>query len=339
PAAPTFRAMRAGAAGIVLGSTWMLAFIAYPYMGSAKPVAVASGSNAGTAALFYFPLLRGLAGIDEARIVTWVAVTPFLLGVVAAAIALLVLALRRSDAKLIFLSLATLAFFVTHVASRFGLPEVVEVRRNASWFAMMVAVLLAACANELVRLLARAPQRLARIQLRPAYAAMLVLLVLWAWHVPVVSAREMRDKLLNYSGYGATAYAVLSIQRHVEPFSWTLVTYGQEYPMVLGRGFHLAAAEFLDRYDPAAAQLTVPTRYVFIAVEKNPHHFQINSWSERFTRVDLEQRLQTWCFLYQLNHRDMRVFQDDENVRVYVIERSDTEIERAIHRIAQGDLR
>jgi hypothetical protein len=144
-----------------------------------------------------------------------------------------------------------------------------------------------------------------------------VLLAVWLVRVPVVSAHE---RLINYSGYGATAYAVLEIQRKLEPFTWTLVTYGQEFPMVLGRGFHLAAVEFLDRFDPEAEQLEIPTRYVFIAVEKTPHRFQINTWATQFSRADIEQRLQTWCFLYQLNHRDMRVFMDDENVRVYVIE-------------------
>ncbi len=94
--------------------------------------------------------------------------------------------------------------------------------------------------------------------------------------------------------------------------------------MVLGRGFHLAAAEFLDRFDPEAKQLPIPTKYIFIAVEKVPHRFQINTWAAQFSRADVEQRLQTWCFLYQLNHRNMRVFMDDEHVRVYVIERSET---------------
>ena len=68
-------------------------------------------------------------------------------------------------------------------------------------------------------------------------------------------------------------------------------------------------------------RLAIPTRYVFLAVEKTPHRFQINSWAAKFSRADLEQRLQTWCFLYQLQHRDMRVFRDDEHVRVYVIDR------------------
>jgi hypothetical protein len=92
--------------------------------------------------------------------------------------------------------------------------------------------------------------------------------------------------------------------------------------MVLGRGFHLAAADFLEQYDPEQRRLPIPTRYVFIAVEKVPHRFEINAWAARFSRADIERRLQTWCFLYQLSHRDMRVFLDDEHVRVYMIERS-----------------
>jgi hypothetical protein len=132
----------------------------------------------------------------------------------------------------------------------------------------------------------------------------------------------VHDRLINYSGYNATAYAVLEIQRTLEPFTWTLITYGQEFPMVLGKGFHLAAADFLDRYDPEQQRLDIPTRYIFIAVEKTPHSFQINTWKAKFSRDDLERRLQTWCFLYQLNHRDMRVFLEDEHVRVYMIDRT-----------------
>ncbi|HEX7830080.1 MAG TPA: hypothetical protein VF787_10500, partial [Thermoanaerobaculia bacterium] len=106
----------------------------------------------------------------------------------------------------------------------------------------------------------------------------------------------------------------------------------QEFPMVLGKGFHLAAADFLDRYDPEDRRLRIPTKYVYIVVEKLPHRFQINTWATHFSRSDLQQRLQTWCFLYQLSHRNIRVHHDDEHVRVYVIERTDEEVRQ----IAQG---
>lgn len=282
----------AGAAGIVLGSTWMFGYVLYPHIGTRD---IESARGASSSAMFYFPFLR--TG-DVARIVTYVAITPFVIACLVLAVALL---FRRKRA-FTWVALATLAFLFTHVASRYGLPEIVEVRRNASWLVMIAAILIGVAATMIPR------------PLRFLTAAIVA-----AWMV-TVPLSGVQDKLINYSGYGATAYAVLEIQRKHEPFTWTLVTYGQEFPMVLGRGFHLAAADFLERYDPADRKLSIPTPYVFIAVEKNPHPFQINSWSAKFSREDVERRLQTWCFLYQLNHRDMRVFLDDANVRVYMIE-------------------
>ncbi len=286
------KAIAAGALGILAGSTWMLAYVAYPNIGATRDVTSASGAQ--STAAYYFPFLRGG---DIAQIVTWVTVTPFLIACVVVALAFFV--------KQKWIALAVCLFALTHVASRFGIPEIVEVRRNASWFAMAIAILLGIVFAELARTRAW----------RPVVA---VLFVLWLSRVPLAGANE---RLINYSGFSGTAQAVIDIQRKHEPFTWTLVTYGQEFPMVLGKGFHIAAAEFLERYDPEAEEIEIPTRYVFLAVEKTPHRFQINSWAAKFSRADLEQRLQTWCFLYQLQHRDMRVFRDDGQVRVYVIDR------------------
>ena len=304
PWADLRRAVLTGAIGVALGSTWMLAYIAYPRLGG---TADASGATAG--AMYYFPFLR--TG-DAARIITWVSITPFLIACLVIAIVLV----ARRRPPLVWAGLAAIVFLLTHVASRFGWPEIVEVRRNASWLAMTLAILIGVALAQLPRV-------------RVVKAVPIVLLALWLWRVPLAGAHE---KLINYSGYSGTAQAVLEIQRRHEPFTWTLVTYGQEYPMVLGKGFHLAAADFLERYDPDAPIVPIPTKYVFVAVEKNPHPFEINTWASRFSRADVEQRLQTWCFLYQLSHRNMRVFRDDENVRVYVIERTDAETSR----IAEG---
>ncbi len=294
-------AVLTGAAGILLGSTWLLAYIAYPYSGS--PKSAIPVNDTGAAAAYYFPFLR--AG-DDARIITYVAMTPFLIACIVIAAALLVRAFfTENRTAYLWASLAALTFTLTHLASRLNLPEVVEVRRNASWLAMALAILLGVAAVELLRT-------------RVTKVAALAVAVLWLWRVPLAGAHE---RLINYSGYSATAYAVLEIQRELEPFTWTLITYGQEFPMVLGRGFHLAAADFLERYDPAEGKLNIPTPYVFIAVEKTPHPFEINSWAAHFSRADVQQRLQTWCFLYQRTHGDMHIFRDDEQVRVYMIRR------------------
>jgi hypothetical protein len=83
----------------------------------------------------------------------------------------------------------------------------------------------------------------------------------------------------------------------------------------------VTAVDFLETYDPSDPRLKIPTPYVFIAVEKKPHPFEINSWATRFSREEIERRLQTWCDLYRLSHADMRIYRDDENVRVYMIRR------------------
>ena len=289
-----------GLAGIVLGSTWMIAYFAYPYSGS--PQEIVSANDAGSTAAYYFPFLRGGA---DAQIVTYVAITPFLIACAAIAAVLLIIGALKRHSGAIFAALMVLMFLFTHVASRFRLPEIVETRRNASWLAMALAVLLGVAVAYLLRT-------------RVTKVAALAVAVLWLWRVPLASAHQ---RLIEYSGYSATAHAVLEIQRELEPFTWTLVTYGQEFPMVLGRGFHMAAVEFLDRYDPARP-LTIPTPYVFIAVEKTPHPFEVNTWATQFSRADIQRRLQTWCFLYQRTHRDMHIFRDDEHVRVYIIRKS-----------------
>lgn len=306
-------AMLTGAAGIVLGSTWMVAYLAYPNVQRGD---IARASDAGSAAAYYFPFLRGGA---DATIVTYVAITPFLIACGVIAVLLLVRAgvlwvhRRRGGGPpaplasgYAWASLVMLAFTYTHLASRLRLPEIVEVRRNAAWLAMAMAILLGVATVELLRT-------------RVTKVAAMAMALLWLWRVPVTGAH---DRLIDYSGYSSMAYAVLEIERDLEPFTWTLVTYGQEFPMVLGRGFHLTAVDFLERYDPVSAQLEIPTPYIFIAVEKTPHPFEINTWAARFSRADIQRRLATWCFLYQRTHSDMRVFRDDENVRVYVIHRN-----------------
>ena len=98
--------------------------------------------------------------------------------------------------------------------------------------------------------------------------------------------------------------------------------------MVLRRGFHLPAADFLERYDPSVTVTPIPTPHVFIIVEKTPHQFQVNTWSLRFSRSEIEQKLQTWVYLYQTTHKNVRVFLEDQDVRVYQIDRTPEEIER-----------
>lgn len=297
------RAITAGAVGVLLGSSWLLGFIRY---GRAE-----AESNAGGAALYYFPFLRGMAGEGEET--AFMMLTPFLIAVAIVAAILGVAAIRAREPHTVAMALGTIFFIATHAATVLGIPEIIETRRNATWLAMMVAVLLGIA---IAAVAAHVPRRFAAAV--PAIAVLL-----WCATIPNLFGASMRARVLDYSGYGITTQAVLRISQRLEPFTWTLVSYGQEYPMVLGRGFHLNGADFVEQFDPGEETLRVPTPHVFIAVEKNPHRFQINNWAKRFDRAGVEERLQTWCTVYALTHRDIRVWMEDENVRIYEIVRQE----------------
>lgn len=303
------RAALFGAAGVLAGCSWMLGYIRYGNSSTAPQTQ--------STALYYFPFLRRFGeGYTD---VTYVMVTPFLIAMLVVAMGVAVMAWRTRDLHgLLWIALVFIMFFLTHAAATLHLPEIVEARRNAIWLAMSIATLLGVAASAVAQLLARAVDRSGRRRVAAAFPAVAV--VAWLFTVPALFAAPLRGQIIDYSGYGSTALAVVKISRSFEPYSWTLVSYGQEFPMVLGRGFHLSAVDFLQQFDPAEERLRVPTRYVFIVVEKRAHRFQINNWAVRFDRTALEERLQTWCSLYGLTHRDMRIYLDDENVRVYVIE-------------------
>jgi hypothetical protein len=298
------RGALAGAAGVLIGSTWLVGFLRYREVAGRS--SIAPGSQAGNTAQYYFPFLRNAAAGDEKA---YMMITPFVIVALVLALLLAVLAFRSREPQTITLVFGAMFFIGMHAAPTLGLPELLEVRRNATWLAMTVAVTLGIA---IAAIAARAPRRFA-IAL-PGLA-----IVLWCATIPNIAGATMRARLLDYSGYGTTTYAVLRISQRLEPFTWTLISYGQEYPMVLGRGFHLPAADFVDRYDPTETKLRIPTPNVFIAVEKTPHRFQIDNWSRRFDRGAVEERLQTWCTVYSLTHRDMRVWLEDENVRIYEI--------------------
>jgi hypothetical protein len=321
----TFRtAVAWGAVAVVLGSAWAIAYVVYPYTGVTGP----RGAEE-SAATYYFPFLKGLmrSGPDGAGPVarTYVTVTPFLIIAALAAIALAIASLRKSGARrteLLWIALVCLAFITIHCSATLGIPQVIEATRNSQWMIMAIMIVLGVAAMRVAGLLPM--QRAWRLA---GAAAGVVALVFWSVRIPRLTDPAIRDRIVNYSGYGTTALAVLKIGRSFQPFTWTLVSYGQEFPMVLRRGFHMPAVDFLDRYDPAASIVPIPTPLIFIVVEKRPHQFQINTWATRFSRADLEQRLQTWIYIYQMTHRDVRVFLEDEFVRVYQIERSSEEIE------------
>src|SRR5205085_11486895 len=128
------RAAVAGAVAVAEGSTWMIGFLFYRRV-------VTPDSRVGSTALYYFPFLRPFAG-DAPRETAYMMLTPFLMTMFAVAAIVAIRGWRRRDAYAMFAGGAAVLFIVTHAASAIGIPEIVEVRRNASWLAMAIAIVI-----------------------------------------------------------------------------------------------------------------------------------------------------------------------------------------------------
>jgi hypothetical protein len=319
------RAAGFGAAGVLVGSLWTVAFVAYPYAGGKSHASLQTA--VATAAFYYFPFLRSAAPDitpDDVRI--FVALTPFLGFCTLLALAMAAGSLLWRDetsAGRLWIALVFLLFVTMHFASRLNLPQILPVTRNSQWLLVSMAVLIGVSAAAFADVLSGLP----KMRMAAAAVAVAPLFLLWTIRIPSPSHPTIRSRIVDYSGFGGSALAVLRIERSFEPYSWTLISYGQEFPMVLRRGFHLPASDFLERYDPDAGVVGIPTAHVFLIVEKTPHSFEIDTWARRFSRTSTEERLQTWIYLYQATHTNMRVFFEDAHVRVYHIERTPQEIE------------
>lgn len=330
------RAILTGALAVVIGSAWLLGFILYPYTGGKNHPGL--DTSVPGAALYYFPFLRSIAGdraVAAENTPIYVTLTPFLVVCIVVALLLAIASFVRNDdrrASRIWIAALFLVFLLMHFASELRLPQIVETARNSQWLLMSIVILAGVAVAE-----TRAFSRFFSARMATALAAIASVLLLGAWsaRVPRLTDPAIHERIVNYSGYGGSALAVLNIERSFEPYTWTIVSYGQEFPMVLRRGFHLPAADFLDRFDPTADVVPIPTPDLFVIVEKKPHPFQINTWATRFSRTDLEQRLQTWVQLYQATHSNLRVYLDDENVRVYQIRRTQAEIERISRQVSR----
>jgi hypothetical protein len=327
------RAVAAGVLAVVIGSAWMIAFFAYPYFSGRGEER--GGYSSRVIATVYTPFIETFLSRDRSEAVRaqralLTPFTPFLAVSLLLGIGLVMSSFLRRDERHIdrlWIAVVLFVFLFIHLAPLWGIPPLLETSRNAQWLMMAVAMVIGIAASELLVVVRPRP----RLRLA-AGALIVVLLVVWTLRVPRPTDSAVHDRIINYSGYSLSTLAVLKIRRSLEPYTWTVISYGQEFPMVLRRGFHLPAAQFLASYDPMSDILLIPTPHVFIIVEKTPHQFEIANWARRFSREDIERRLQTWVYLYQTSHKNLTVFLEDENVRVYHIERTRAEIEKIARR-------
>ena len=144
------------------------------------------------------------------------------------------------------------------------------------------------------------------------------------WHnaegLPKYAADMLYPKNVQFISYGANSKILLDINKLYRPFSWTVVSYVQEYAKSKDKGYHINTQNFVMKYDPQAEYLEIPTEYVFLIEEITPNEYKgKNEWRYRWRR-EVEDNLRSWIAIYSANHDNMRLFQSTKHVNVYIIE-------------------
>jgi hypothetical protein len=127
----------------------------------------------------------------------------------------------------------------------------------------------------------------------------------------------------------------------VAPGDWMMVSNEEGYALALGVGWHQMTDDFLARYDPTEETLValegpdkgeepgVPC--IFIHQEKNVYVSALAEPSVAKTTMHREEqkpRLLAWLNAYRASHADIRVYYEDDDLVVWLIERPRSPEER-----------
>lgn len=133
-------------------------------------------------------------------------------------------------------------------------------------------------------------------------------------------------------------HAVLQrIRRERLAFEWTVVDSYRAFPYVLGQGWVLSRLDFVTRYepihyrwDPREPELSVPTRDLYVFVERRPPSgLRPEAVGDLVARRVVNSLVDAWCTTYMALHDDMRIVHDSDALRVYHLHRTQAR-ERAI---------
>jgi len=125
---------------------------------------------------------------------------------------------------------------------------------------------------------------------------------------------------INHIEFSSIPAFIFKIHKNYRHFSWTLVSYVQEYPKVKDKGYHINTQEFLLRYSPIDKYLDIPTEIVFIVVENFYHPYQgLNEWFYRW-RYPIQNNLKSWITTYRINHNNIKIAFKSDTITIYKID-------------------
>jgi hypothetical protein len=124
---------------------------------------------------------------------------------------------------------------------------------------------------------------------------------------------------INNTEYTSIPDTVLKIYKENRPFSWTIVSYIQEYAKVRNKGYHINTQNFLLRYNPQDKFLKVPTPKIYLFVENSPNPYRgMDEWYYRW-RGKIQRNFKSWVAIYGMTHNNIKIYKKTKNITVYEI--------------------
>jgi len=130
-------------------------------------------------------------------------------------------------------------------------------------------------------------------------------------------------KDINGIEYTSIPDIVLKINKNNRPFTWTIISYVQEYAKVLNKGYHINSQQFILQYKPNDKYLKIPTKKIYIFIENYPNPYRgMDEWHYRW-RGRIQDNLKTWIAIYSISHNNIKLYDKTKTVTVYEIDNTD----------------
>lgn len=133
--------------------------------------------------------------------------------------------------------------------------------------------------------------------------------------------------------YDSMVEQYLLISQEFRPTQWMIVSSEEEYPLALGKGYHLMLGDFIKWYNPEDSRLArevdsrievMSTEDIFIFEEKKILEVKVSGAEEvlmeRYQRRAEEyQKLASWVEKFKAANGNLSIYYEDSDVRVYRI--------------------
>ena len=211
--------------------------------------------------------------------------------------------------------LIPLGVFLIYYSENLGLFKLIYQDRAAEYLLLSLVPLIA-CSLKLLFYPFRSlfPRLYRAIFLPLSFATLAFILVF----VPQYKDSPLLLRSIDPLNYSPVSWMLYTIKKEHKPYTWSVVSFIEEYPQVLGKGFFINSQDFIAQYDPIDPKL--PKQKIFIFVEDIPHTPHLSSeWYYRW-RGQITDNLKAWIALYSSTHHNIRLWEKSTFVSVYEID-------------------